>query len=254
MPKAIELMRKREDEILEVVKYLAKVTRGFTSPKLILIGGYALRAFIRSSRYTRDCDFILKKRNGWHLDFLREFLPKDWNIENFEKRHGYGFMRWLKYIPYNKTKIRVSIDFMEGEIRGREEHDIVLIDDKMINQARRVQIIIGDEKIEVFVPDFQDYLIMKFISCRASDIRDIASLIFENGVPVKIKQRIQEVVPRPEIFYKKLKGKVIPEIKRKTFLDSWKGIMATTEYTEGDVRIVLEKLENLSKLLNLEKA
>jgi len=254
LPKAIKLMRKREDEILEMIKYLARVTRGFTSPKLVLIGGYALRAFIKFSRYTRDCDFVLKKRNGWHLDFLKEFLPKDWGIENFEKRHSYGFMRWLKYIRYNKTKIRVSIDFMEGEIRGREPHDIVLIDDKMINQAKRVQITISDEKIEVFVPNFQDYLVMKFISCRASDIRDIASLILENGVPEKIRQRIQEIVPKPEIFYRKLKEKVIPEIKRKTFLDSWKGIMATTEYEEEDLRVVLDSLERLSKSLVSEEA
>jgi len=49
LPRAIELMRKREEEILKILTYLSGKTKFFTKPKLILIGGYALRAFIKFS-------------------------------------------------------------------------------------------------------------------------------------------------------------------------------------------------------------
>lgn len=210
-----------------------------------MIGGYALRAFIKFSRYTRDCDFILKKRDGWHLDELKEIIPKDWRVEELMKREGYGFMRWLKFITYDKTRIKVSLDFMEGEVRGREEEEVILIDDEMIEKSKQTLIFIANEKVKVFVPDYDDYLIMKVVSCRASDIRDIASLIHENGIPKGLSQRVKKILPNPNIFYSRIRRRIIPEIKRETFIDSWKGIMATTEYTEEDKEKVAEELKEI---------
>ena len=251
MPKAIELMTKREEEILKIIRYISEKTKEFAKPKLVMIGGYALRAFIKFSRYTRDCDFIVKKRNGWHLDELNEIIPRDWRVEELKKREQYGFMRWLKFIRYDKTRIKVSLDFMEGEIRGRKEEEVILIDDEMIEKSRQTFITIAEEKIRVFVPDYSDYLIMKIISCRASDIRDIASLIHENGIPKALSQRAKKILPNPDILYSRIRRTVIPEIKSKTFIDSWKGIMATTEYTEEDKEKVAEELEKIINSLNL---
>ncbi|MCD6244224.1 MAG: hypothetical protein J7J65_03185 [Candidatus Korarchaeota archaeon] len=61
MSKAIELMKRREREILKLLKMIAERTSSFSDPKLILIGGYALRAFVPFTRYTRDCDFEEKQ-------------------------------------------------------------------------------------------------------------------------------------------------------------------------------------------------
>jgi hypothetical protein len=52
-------MNLREVEIGRIVRCLSDQTGGFEDPKLVLIGGYALRAFTSFSRYTRDCDFVL---------------------------------------------------------------------------------------------------------------------------------------------------------------------------------------------------
>ncbi|MHA1430473.1 MAG: hypothetical protein ACTSRV_08810 [Candidatus Freyarchaeota archaeon] len=68
MSRAIEMMKKREQEILKAILHLSDKTRGFTNPQLIIIGGYGLRAFIPLSRFTRDCDFALRKRDGWNID------------------------------------------------------------------------------------------------------------------------------------------------------------------------------------------
>ncbi len=220
-----------------------------------MIGGYALRAFIPLSRFTRDCDFIVKKKDGWNLDGLKLILPEDYNIEAEEKRETYGFMRWVKYVRYDKTSIKVSLDFMEGEIRGRKPEEMILIDEKMVNGSKPVFISIANENVKVFVPSYADYFIMKVVSSRASDIRDIASLVLESGVPKGIMERVREILPSPKVFEDKLKEKVIPEIKRRTFLDSWRGIFATTSYTDEDKKRAIEQLEELmarlkQKILN----
>ena len=72
MPKARDLMKRMEEEISNSLVFLSERTKGFTDPKLTMIGGYALRAFIPFSRFTRDCDFALMKRDGWNVDRIKE--------------------------------------------------------------------------------------------------------------------------------------------------------------------------------------
>ena len=245
MPKVIETMKRREEELLKAIRNLSEKTEGFTNPKLILIGGYALRTFIKFSRFTRDCDFIIKKKNGWNLDRLKENLPEGYNIEREERHENYGFMRWVKLLQHNKAKVKVSLDFMEGEIRGRKAEDIILIDKAMVENSKPASIFIADETLSITVPSYVDYFIMKVVSSRASDIRDIASLVNENGVPSELTDRINQILPHPRIFTEKVEGRIIPEIRKTTFLDSWRGIFATTSYSEEDKEKVIEQLEKL---------
>lgn len=245
MVKAIELMKRREEEILKSLLILSKKTKNFSKPELILIGGYALRAFISFSRFTRDCDFALRKENGWNIDKIKEILPEGYCIEEEQKHGSYGFLRCTKFLKYNKVKIKVSMDLMEGEIRGREAKEIVIVDEAMIRNRRFVSIPIGGSLIKLPVPDYRDYFILKVISARASDVRDLASLVHENGVPFKLKERIKEILPYPEIFLEKLQERVIPEMKNKNFLNSWRGIFGTIKYREEDKERVIEKLEKL---------
>jgi len=71
---------------------------------------------------------------------------------------------------------------MEGEIRGRGPKDVILIDDAMMEGMRAVIPIAGEE-VTVFAARYVDYFIMKVISARPSDVRDIASLVLERGLP-----------------------------------------------------------------------
>lgn len=137
-------------------------------------------------------------------------------------------MRCIKFVNYNKLRIKVSVDFMEGEVRGRGEKEVVIIDEVMVKNRRLVNIPIADELVKVPVPSYLDYFIMKVVSARASDIRDIASLVLENGVPKGIKKRIREILPYLEVFQIKLSNKIIPEIRKETFLNSWRGAFATS--------------------------
>jgi len=245
LPRAIEMMKKREEELLKAVRHLSERTDSFMKPKLVLIGGYALRTFIPLSRFTRDCDFIIRKKNGWNLDNIKAILPEEYSVEKEERHEKYGFMRWIKFIHYNKIRIKVSLDFMEGEIRGRKDEEVILIDEKMIDNSRFVSIYIADESISVAVPSYLDYFIMKVVSSRASDIRDIASMIYENGIPSKLTERIGQILPHPHILKVKLEQRIIPELRKATFLDSWKGIFATTQYSKSDKEKIVEQLSKV---------
>ncbi|MCD6592459.1 hypothetical protein J7L00_00010 [Candidatus Bathyarchaeota archaeon] len=119
MPRAIDMMRHREEEILRALKHLSEKTDGFSKPRLLLIGGYALRVFIPLTRFTRDCDFVAKKEERWVIDRLRILLPEGFSVERLEKRGSYDFMRRVKLVRHDDARVKVSLDFMEGEIRGK---------------------------------------------------------------------------------------------------------------------------------------
>ncbi len=245
MASPIDVMKIREQEIAGLIDFLCKKSKNFTQPKLILIGGYALRAFIPFSRYTRDCDFVLKK-NNWHIDIIKDWFGKDMFVEAFEKRGDYGFLRCIKQIKIGKKTTRASIDFMEGEVVGRTEESIVKINEKFVNNSRKTKITIDDKEFEMFVPDYTNYLILKIVSARPSDVRDIVALIWKNGMPESVKKKAKELLPYPQVFDKNLKDVIIPHISDKRFVNSWRGMFITTEFSEKDKIEVLGGLKELA--------
>ena len=51
MAKHIRIMQEREREIAEPIEFLSDKSQNFENPKLVTIGGYALRAFTSFARY-----------------------------------------------------------------------------------------------------------------------------------------------------------------------------------------------------------
>jgi hypothetical protein len=138
-------MNLREEEIGRIIEQLSKKTDGFENPRIVLIGGYALRAFTSLSRYTRDCDFVLKKSDGWNLDKIQRLLPKDLSTEAFEKRDSYGFLRCIKLLTVGA---KISLDFMEGEVRGRTEEQVFFVTEKFLQNTKKVKIPIAGKTVE----------------------------------------------------------------------------------------------------------
>jgi len=243
--KHFEIMNQREEEISRIIEQLSKQTDGFENPKIVMIGGYALRAFTPLSRYTRDCDFVLKKSDGWNLDKIQKSLPKVLSTEAFEKRDSYGFLRCIRLLKVDGRSAKISIDFMEGEVRGRTEEQIFFITEKFLRKTKKVKISIAKKDAEIFVPDYTDYLLLKIMSARSSDIRDIATLVWKNGIPDDVKDRAREDLAHPEIMEKNMQL-IIDDISNRRFLDSWKGTFVTTKFTEMTKEQVLKELEKLS--------
>ena len=234
----LEIMNLREVEIGKIIEHLSEKTVSFENPKMVLIGGYALRAFTSFSRYTRDCDFVLKKSDGWNIDKIQNMLSKDMSAEAFEKRGSYGFLRCVKLL---KANAKISIDFMEGEVRGRTDEQIFFVTEKFMQKATKLKIAVAEKTIDMYVPDYTDYLILKLMSARPSDIRDIATLVWKNGIPDNLKEEAKKTLSHPEIIEKNLKL-IILDISDERFLDSWKGTFVTTEFTERTREKVLKKL------------
>jgi hypothetical protein len=240
----VEIVRRREEEIARIIEFLSEKSNCFEDPKLILIGGYGLRAFIPFVRSTRDCDFVLKKEN-WNLDKIKEWLSKEFLIENFEKKNSSGYMRCIKLIKVRRI-IRISLDFMEGEVIGRTKKDRVMIDEKFVLNSLKTRIKVADREIEVRVPSYLDYFILKVVSGRASDARDIATLVWKNGLPKQLKERVKEMMLYPEVFREKLRESILPTIKDERFLHSWRGTFMTTELNEEIKKKIIEKLSKLN--------
>jgi hypothetical protein len=143
-----------------------------------------------------------------------------------------------------KAAAKISFDFMEGEVRGRTDEQVFCITEKFIQKAKKVKITIAEKTFEMYVPDYTDYLILKLMSARPSDIRDIATLVWKNGVPDDLMKEVK-TLSHPEIIEENLKL-IISDISDKRFLDSWKGTFVTTEFTEKTKEEILKKLKKLT--------
>lgn len=151
-------------------------------------------------------------------------------------------MRWIKIIEVGRRKAKLGLDFMEGQIRGRE-NEVFTIDEKFLESSTQKNIIVGGMSLQIFVPSYTDFFLLKVMSARRSDTRDIAALVWKNGVPKDIKKR-SSALNDPVIFARNLEQK-IPDIKNKLFLNSWKGTFITGEFTEHDQKRVVKDLEAL---------
>lgn len=89
-------------------------------------------------------------------------------------------MRCIKLIKIGRRAVRVSLDFME--VMGRTEKDRVRIDEKFVSESWKTKIRISDKEIEVRVPSYLDYFILKAVAARVSDVRDIATLCMEEWI------------------------------------------------------------------------
>ena len=247
MPKHVDVMSLREEEIFKLVNLISRKSNNFTNPEIILIGGYALRSYIPYSRYTRDCDFVIRKENGWHIDKIKKWLSEEINVEIFEKRDTYGFARFIRPFKIGRKSAKIALDFMEGEVRGRTDKAVVLLDKKFVKDSEEVEISIGANNVSFFVPSYRDYLILKIVSARQSDIRDIGALIWKHGIPDGLNKRIKEVLPFPGIFAENIGDVILPTISHERFLDSWRGTFITKDFNEECKKQVLSRLNEFLK-------
>lgn len=249
MARQIDMMRRREIEIAEIMESVSDMSSGFTDPSLVTVGGYALRAFVPFSRYTRDCDFVVSKGEDWAIDRIRSWSRGRMEVEAFEKRKTYGFLRLVRPFRLGRRTVRASLDFMEGEVRGRTDEQVVLIDQAFIERRQDAVLRIGGNEIGLFVPHYTDYLIMKLVSGRPSDVRDVAALVWKKGLSSDFGERVGELVPDPDVVKRTASEIIIPEISDRRFVDSWRGTFVTTDFGEKEKSEVLEKLEEMTGIL-----
>jgi hypothetical protein len=246
LAKQLEIMALREKRIGELVERVGEQSKGFKKPPIIVIGGYALRAYVPLSRHSRDCDFALPKGKDWAIDRVAEWLD-NLMVAGKHKQDSYGYLRLIQLIPAGKHQIKISLDFMEGEIRGRAGERI-LLDGRFVQDSTEAGIQIGDHTIRIQVPSYQDYFLLKLVSGRPGDARDIVALVWKRGLPEveALAKRAAEIVWEPEQIAGKLET-IISDVFDTRFLDSWRGTFITEEFVEEDKGQVLRELRRLKR-------
>ncbi|MEM2984225.1 MAG: hypothetical protein QXL24_03315 [Candidatus Jordarchaeaceae archaeon] len=179
------------------------------------------------------------------MDTLRKWLAAETTIEALEKKNNSGYMRCIKFIETGRKPIKVSLDFVEGEVTGRTIKDTVRIDEKFVLKSQKTRIKISKKEIEVRVPSYTDYFILKIVSGRTIDVKDLATLTWKKGISQEIRERISELMPYPETFQEKLGKFILPTIKDKKFLNSWKGTFMATEFDEETKNQIIKQLSKL---------
>jgi hypothetical protein len=237
-------MALRESRIGELVERVRQQSSGFAQPEIIVIGGYALRAFVPFARYSRDCDFALRRGRGWSLDRVVAWFP-DLIVEAQETAEQYGYLRLVQLLGSGKTRAKIALDFMEGQVRGRTE-EAFIIDREFVARSAESQIQIAGKPVRIRVPSYEDYLLLKLLSARPSDVRDLAALIWKNGIPepASLVARASNVINQPDRIADNIKL-VIKEVDDSRFIDSWRGTFITEEFTESNKIEVLSELRRL---------
>lgn len=224
----MEPLQLREKEIFETLKKIKK-------SNFVVIGGYSVNAYTLP-RFSVDCDIVTKDRK--ELEKIGEALlelgyqkVKDTDETSY---HG-NFERYEKEIVQN---FRVSIDILIGEVHDRQTNVKVSADWLFSNSKLRNlkgKTISEELKLRVINPDA--LFVMKLLSCRLTDIRDIFLLI--NAV--KDKEWIKkEVSARCDL--KDRVSKALLQINSQQFKDNLQGVFGFVDdkVFERNKKMILE--------------
>ncbi len=163
----MELVQHREKEIFETIKKIK-------SFDFVVIGGYAVNAYTLP-RFSVDCDIVILKNSLKVIE--KELLSYSYKqrdaIVNLPY-HG-SFVRYEKML---ENKFKVSIDILIDVVIDRKTN--ASFSAEWVFENARKETLKGKtitEIIAVNVINLDALLVMKFISCRETDIRDIFMLI-----------------------------------------------------------------------------
>ncbi len=212
----MEQLQLREKEIFETLKRIKK-------SEFVVIGGYAVNAYTLP-RFSVDCDIVIKDRKELEgieealleLGYVKEKnyseeVPYDGKFERYEKELGQNF--------------RVSMDILIGEVLDRQTKAKFSADWVFDNSAlRNLQGKTISEQLKLKIVNPNALFVMKLISCRQTDIRDIFLLI--NSVKDK-KWINQEVSQRYNL--KDRVSKALSKINSKQFKDELQGVFGMVE-------------------------
>lgn len=205
------MLHLREKEIFETLKKMSKF-------KFVIIGGYAVNAYTLP-RFSVDCDIVVKSTS--ELKEIEETLINFSYVKeenNKDKTSYYGdFLRLEKYLG---DDIKVSVDILIKEVLDRQTNATFsadwVFDNSEIRTLRGKTI---TEELRLRIINLDALFVLKFVSCRLTDIRDIFML----APNIKNKEWAKEEISKKYDF-DKLFSKVEEKITSKQFKDSLQGV------------------------------
>ncbi len=202
-------LQTREKEVLIALKKL----RG---ARFVVIGGYAVNAYTLP-RFSVDCDIVIAHKEG--LARIGNVLIK----LGYRRGEYRDFDASGSFARYEKSlggSFRVSFDVLIGKVLDRQTAASIawawIFENSAVRTLRGKTIA---ERLKVRVIDLDALCVLKLISCRATDIRDIFMLAPSIKDPIWVRG---EVALRCDFNERLSKAK--SDITSRQFRDGLQGV------------------------------
>ncbi|MFH0701641.1 MAG: hypothetical protein V2A62_04340 [Candidatus Woesearchaeota archaeon] len=192
-----DLFSLREEEIFLTLKELKECD-------FVIIGGYAVNAYTLP-RFSVDCDVVIKDKNELRkietLLMRRGYQKEELNIE---AQYSGEFSRYEKKL---ENGFAVSIDILIYQVTDRMTKASFSAEWVFNNSSKKI--LKGKtitEELNLRIINIDALLVMKIISCRQTDIRDVFMMIvnaenkewikFEIGLRYSLQDRINRIIEK----------------------------------------------------------
>ena len=212
-----DLFSLREEEIFQILKALSGCS-------FVVIGGYAVNAY-GLPRFSVDCDIVVKDNN--ELKRIESILlERGYKKEepNAEAQYSGSFLRYEKILDNN---FAVSVDILVQNVADRMTG--VKFEADWIFENSKIRVLKGKtitEELKLRIINIDALLVMKTVSCRATDIRDVFMMLPNAEDREWIKS---EITARYD--FKDRIRKIIEKINSKQFKDGLSGIYGYFDQT-----------------------
>ncbi len=205
-----DLFSLREEEIFKTLRALKECS-------FVVIGGYAVNAYTLP-RFSADCDVVIKNKSKagkiekilQKIGYKKEHPPK-------EAQYSENFFRYEKKLDNNFS---VGMDILIHSITDRMTGTAFSAD--WVFENSRVRVLKGKtiaQELKLRIINIDALLVMKIISCRSTDIRDVFMMITNAGDKKWVKS---EIALRYDL--KDRITKIIEKVTSKQFKDELSGV------------------------------
>lgn len=230
---------------LQDLKKLVEEAKEWTL-KLVLIGGYAIRAYTKPRRFTKDLDFVtIREGLGQMKGFLHHM--------NYEYKSGEFWLSGSKKLNETWIDLHMSID---------KVHDITTGYDYPVtpnffksSQKRKITAYFEENSylsLQAQICPIEDLLIMKLIPMRDKDLVDVIALILDSHdqiKPSRLYQIIHEANLRPHIN-SRLTTLFLQTKRKERINQTWRNITGT-EYriSHSEITSLKKRIKKLMETI-----
>lgn len=244
-----------EDKLLEQESFkdLVNIEKEIKewSIQMVLIGGYAVRAFTNrdSWRVTKDMDFVIAKKDKGVLSSFLKF--KNYNCEFTD----FG-LRGTKKINKNSIDLHIAVDKIYDVSSGK----IYYIPDDFLRKSikRKLSALFEENKkfeLEASVAPLEDCIAMKLMTKRPRDHFDALVMVQDNFGLIN-QNRLKNICEHSDLtehIIKRLEEK-IGDIKRREFERVWEEFTGKTLTMKEQTELRKKLLQILKRLKMWEKS
>jgi len=191
--------------------------------KLVLIGGYAVRAYTKPRRFTKDLDFVtIREGLGQMKGFLHHM--------NYEYKSGEFWLSGSKKLKETWIDLHMSIDKVHDITTG---YDYPITPNFFKNSQKRKITAYFEENsylsLQAQISSIEDLLIMKLIPLRDKDLIDVIALVLDSYGqinPSRLTQSIHEANLRSHIN-SRLTTLFLQTKRKERINQTWRNITGT---------------------------